>query len=303
MRFAKNEDGQKIEVQHSAQRALCLCCNNVVVGKMGRERPKYWSHLNRKDCDSWYEPMTQWHVDWQNQFPKQCQEIEMKDSNEVKHRADVKLLNGNVIEVQNSQISIGEVEQRETFYNENGQLVWILNGGNLLKSCTINYKTVKKGHYISVIFPAYINEDKYYDLDEIRDKFLLSPSVMKLKSLSSFKNEDIRNGTDIYFYFECDVDFSGIIESLKNDAYETITNNYDGDYRDVLFEINFDYYSESNEYYYNVELTKKYWRKFIDEMKSPVYIDLLEGMSEDHIYHYQKNRIVKKSQLISELIG
>ncbi len=149
MRFAKNENGHKIEVEYSGQRANCGCCNSIVVGKKGRVRPKYWSHLSTKDCDSWYEPMTQWHIDWQNKFPKQCQEIEMVGSNGIKHRADIRLNNGKVIEVQNSQIKIDDIEQREKFYNSNGQLYWILNGGNLLQSCSIKYKKKRKEKVIT----------------------------------------------------------------------------------------------------------------------------------------------------------
>lgn len=302
MRFARDSIGQKIEVQYSGQRANCGCCASVVVGKMGRIRPKYWSHLSSKECDSWYEPITQWHIDWQNQFPKQCQEIEMVDSNGMKHRADVRLKNGNVIEVQNSQINIDEIEQREKFYNSNGQLYWILNGGNLLKNCTIKYKTMRKGYYISIYIPEYTNESKYYDFDKIREKFLESSSVIKLKSLNPYKNEVIRNGTEIRFNFEHEINLSGIVENLKNDAHDVIINHYEGDYWDICSEMKFDYYSESNDYFYKVQLTKLYWRKFIDEMKSPVYIDNLNGLADDHIFYYQKNRIVKKRELISSLI-
>jgi len=304
MRFAKNENGQKIEVEYSGQRAICYCCHSEVIGRDGPFRIKHWYHKNIKDCDSWYESITQWHIDWQNQYPKECQEVEMIDSIDgTKHRADVRLNNGLVIEVQNSQINIDEIEQREKFYNSNGNLYWILNGGNLLKNCSIKYKTKRKGHYILIYIPEYTSESQYYDFDEIREKFLQSPSVMNLKSLNPFKNEDIRNGTEIQFNFEQEIIFSDIIKNLKNDAHDVITNYYEGDYRDVLFEMKFDYYSESNDYFYNVELTKLYWRKFIDEMKSPVYIDNLKGLSKDHLFYYQKNKIVKKDEFISNHIS
>jgi len=56
-----------------------------------RVRPKYWSH-KEKSCDNWYEPITDWHLKWQNYFPKNNREITIKDTEKnIYHRADIKL--------------------------------------------------------------------------------------------------------------------------------------------------------------------------------------------------------------------
>lgn len=57
-----------------------------------------------------------------------------------------------------------------------------------------------------------------------------------------------------------------------------------------------------NDGYSNVLLHKKYWSKFIDQMKYPVFIDNIRGMDESCIYWYQENRIVKKTALISKYL-
>lgn len=304
MRFAKNENGQKIEVEYSGQRAICFCCQSEVIGRDGPFRIKHWYHKNIKDCDSWHEPITQWHIDWQNQYPQECQEVEMIDSKDgTRHRADVRLNNGIVIEVQNSSINVQEIEQREKFYNTNGRLIWVLNGENLLKKCSIRYQLERKGHFISVDLPAYVDEVKNYNFDELREDFLSSSSVENLKVLDAYKNYDIQNGTDIKFNFHSSVDFYSLIVKLKEDAVEVIKKCYEENYWDIWNEFKFNYFSNSYDEFNIIRFTKNYWRRFIDEMKSPVYIDKLKGLSKDHLFYYQKNQIIKKDEFISNYIS
>lgn len=79
----------------------------------------HWAHKSLIDCDPWYEPESQWHVDWKMLFPADCQEVVVG-----RHRADVKTARG-VIEFQRSHISMAEISEREEFY---GDMVWILKG-------------------------------------------------------------------------------------------------------------------------------------------------------------------------------
>jgi len=304
MRFAKNENGQKIEVEYSGQRAICFCCQSEVIGRDGPFRIKHWYHKNIKDCDSWHEPITQWHIDWQNQYAQECQEVEMIDSKDgTRHRADVRLNNGLVIEIQNSSINVQEIKQRENFYNTNGRLVWVLNGENLLKKCSIRYQLVRRGHYIFVTMPEYVDEVKKYDFDKLRDDFLDSPNLKFLTSISAYKNYDIRNGIDIKFNFDSSVDFHSIIDKLREEAYNQIELHYAENVLDIWVGFDFDYVSISDDSFKHVRLTKQYSRRFIDEMNSPVYIDNLKGLSKDHLFYYQKNQIVKKGDFISNHIS
>lgn len=147
MRFALNGQGEKIEVEFSGQRATCSCCDHEVVGRHGKIRPKHWYHKSLKECDLWHEPITAWHLEWKNYFQKKNLEVELKDSqNKTSHRADIRLDNGLVIEVQNSPIKIEEIEQREKFYGNEKGLIWILNGKTLLKKCELSYTYEEKQH-------------------------------------------------------------------------------------------------------------------------------------------------------------
>lgn len=139
MRYALDEKENKIEVEFSGQRALCPGCKKEVTGKIYKYKKDHWAHLKR-DCDNWYEPLSDWHIEWQNYFPNQNREVTLFDkTNQEFHRADIMLDNGIVIEIQNSPIVITEVEERENFYNKKG-LIWILNAANLIpKSSFINF--------------------------------------------------------------------------------------------------------------------------------------------------------------------
>jgi len=65
MRYALDKNATKIEVEYSGQRALYAGCKNEVTGKIYKAKKDYWADL-KKDCDSWYEPMSDWHIEWQN---------------------------------------------------------------------------------------------------------------------------------------------------------------------------------------------------------------------------------------------
>jgi hypothetical protein len=71
--------------------------------------------------------MTQWHIDWQLQFPIDVQELIFTDaSTGERHRADVHM-DGITIEFQHSPIKQKEVLARENFYGSFGSLIWVVN--------------------------------------------------------------------------------------------------------------------------------------------------------------------------------
>ncbi len=98
-------------------RGECPQCGDELVAKCGEVVEWHWAHKS-KDCDPWSEPESEWHRTWKNCFDKQHQEVVLPP-----HRADVKI-NNVVIEFQKSNISQGEIRQREKFY---GDMVWVLN--------------------------------------------------------------------------------------------------------------------------------------------------------------------------------
>ncbi|MEH1887894.1 MAG: competence protein CoiA family protein [Nostoc sp.] len=117
MRYAL-VNGQKLEAQKGIIDAVCPCCGNPVIPNCGPIKIHHWSHKNLKDCDSWYEPITEWHINWQNLFPEECREVVMGN-----HRADV-VYKSCVLEFQHSFISADNIKEREAFYKN---MTWVFD--------------------------------------------------------------------------------------------------------------------------------------------------------------------------------
>lgn len=149
-------------------KANCPLCNEEVIAKCGTIKIWHWAHKSNKDCDDWYEPETEWHRNWKNEFLKEQQEVTIKkcvsdycyekkyghnhpdeynhgncvDCEFVNHRADIKTKRGIIVELQNSPISADKICDREKFYNK---MIWLLNGNNIAS----NLKLRKKGNYFT----------------------------------------------------------------------------------------------------------------------------------------------------------
>jgi len=118
-------------------KGLCICCNALVVSRFGSINAHHWAHKNVKDCDSWYEPETEWHRNWKNQFPESFREQSFFDEKAKEHhRADVHTPSGVILEFQNSSISVEEITSRDQFYKK---LIWVVNGSHFSKNIELDY--------------------------------------------------------------------------------------------------------------------------------------------------------------------
>jgi len=117
------------------EKALCPLCKQEVISKCGEIKIWHWAHKSNKDCDSWWEPESEWHINWKNEFPKECQEIIIIKEGK-KHIADIKTKTGTIIEFQKSPISTNDIKERERFYGNN--LIWLLDGKSLGKNLYFN---------------------------------------------------------------------------------------------------------------------------------------------------------------------
>lgn len=104
---------------------VCEGCHRETISKCGNIKVHHWAHKDTKECDSWWEPETEWHREWKNHFPETFREVVFRDerTDEV-HRADIHTSRGVTIEFQNSPISIDERKSREAFYEK---LIWVVN--------------------------------------------------------------------------------------------------------------------------------------------------------------------------------
>jgi competence protein CoiA len=112
---------------HEAQPGLsgeCPACAHPMVAKCGEVRIRHWAHRGGRWCDPWWEPESEWHRNWKNQFPDAWQEVIHVAPNGTKHIADVKTEHGWVIEFQHSHLEHEERRSRDAFYR---QLVWVVD--------------------------------------------------------------------------------------------------------------------------------------------------------------------------------
>lgn len=134
MYYAINKNKERITPEPSIE-AFCPGCSEKLISKCGSINVWHFSHKN-KDCDSWYEPETEWHRNWKEFFPVENREVVIQN-----HRADIKNNMGIIVELQNSSISSEEIKERENFYHS---MMWIINGEEFFDK---NITTFNKGDY------------------------------------------------------------------------------------------------------------------------------------------------------------
>jgi hypothetical protein len=114
MKFAL-VNGEPLEAQPGLS-GECPACSHPMVAKCGEFRIRHWAHRGGRRCDPWWEPESEWHRNWKNQFPDAWQEVIHLAPNGAKHIADVKTEHGWVIEFQHSHLEHEERRSRDAFY-------------------------------------------------------------------------------------------------------------------------------------------------------------------------------------------
>lgn len=109
-------------------RGSCPGCAQPLIARCGQQRMHHWAHAGNKMCDTWWEPETEWHRSWKNNFPAEWQEYFLTDEKGEKHIADVRTGQELVIEFQHSHIDPLERSLRERFYKN---MVWVVDGTRL----------------------------------------------------------------------------------------------------------------------------------------------------------------------------
>lgn len=134
-------NGKRILATPNIVGVTCPYCDEEVIPKCGRIKIWHWAHKTKENCDNWSEGETEWHLNWKSQFPEDWREVIIIEDN-IKHIADIKTNRGKVIELQNSPLSLGDLEKRELFYKD---MVWVLNSGTLGKNLELTRNP--KGFY------------------------------------------------------------------------------------------------------------------------------------------------------------
>jgi hypothetical protein len=109
------------------ERATCEHGHTLVLAN-GEIRAPYFRHLNPEDTGG--VPMTKWHAEWQSHFSKTEIVHRRKNSDQIKERrADIELDDGRIVEIQHSEISKEEVDNRKNDYTavHGKEVSWIIH--------------------------------------------------------------------------------------------------------------------------------------------------------------------------------
>ncbi len=150
MLLAIDESGERIS-PYKGGVAKCSICNSKVIAVCGIINIHHWRHEINPNCDPWQEHETEWHRSWKNEFPKDWQEIVVKENDEI-HRADVKTPNGLVLELQNSSILAPIIQEREAFYKN---MIWLINADSFKDNFEIYSKVNSKLDEIKNYYKQY----------------------------------------------------------------------------------------------------------------------------------------------------
>ncbi len=294
MKYAIDNIGSRIVPLYTGQRAVCPNCNTEVTGKIYKHRINHWAHL-KKDCDNWHEPKSDWHVQWQNQFPEKNREIFIT-KNEISHRDDIRLDNGGIIEIQNSPLTIREVKKRESFYGKEN-LVWILNSQKLASSCFLKEEIISYKDKVSIILPKVIDVINYYDPQKIIAGILDNKEI---GGLALGKNlYYVEDGNKMIFETNGDgYDFHSSWARYKFYARVVYESLYQNNGADIFYDKLIVEHRPSNRTVRNRILIKGRWRMFIDYMESPVFLDNLHGLCNDQIFDYKNKEVLDKKVFI-----
>jgi competence protein CoiA len=209
----------------------CINCGSPMVPKCGALRIKHWAHKGTRRCDPWWENETEWHRSWKNQFPTDWQEIVHYAENNEKHIADVKTLEGWVIEFQHSPIKPEERLSREDFYQK---LIWVVDGKRRSRDERQFFKLL--GNRMG----RYIKSEKYPEVQSTLPEGQIYRDWTASRShvFFDFGGEDLwwlLMGSDHYWAFILPINRSKFIKLHQKDDL-TKNNEFDAlveKYRDV----------------------------------------------------------------------
>ena len=123
MFIAKDIHNYLLDINEATKGEIYFCpnCNNKLILKTGDINAHHFAHQKKSDCDDPWSEMSEWHLNWQREFPIECREAKLEH-----HRADVKL-NNTIIEFQKSPLSSSEWIVRMDFYSANNNLIFLVD--------------------------------------------------------------------------------------------------------------------------------------------------------------------------------
>ena len=242
MYIALNQKKERVHISNAKKEEIYYCpiCNEEVITRKGSINSHHFAHKNNSKCllsDGWHYDMSDWHYDWQNQFPIENQEVIFKFNNKI-HRADV-FINNTVIEFQHSSISESEFNERNDFYKKLGyKVIWVFDArekdithrfsyindnvecswNNPIKIFNnVNFKDSQLDIYLQIDESIWYRDSNYKSINEYNE-ININNNILKISSL----NDGMKNfsSDDYYSDFEIINNFNPLKESNKNYLYK-----------------------------------------------------------------------------------
>lgn len=196
-------EGKRCKATKGAK-GICPYCKSEVIAKCGEQKVAHWAHKASKECDSWHDKETEWHLMWKNYFPESWQEIIKYDQTTgEKHIADVCTEKGFTLEFQHSAIKPEERQSRENFYKN---MNWVVDGTRLKTDFKRFEKIIDNANIAKIWCPILSpnqnnmqigNIIEIYDAESIFPKNWLNsvvPVAFDFKGLNNIDNpSDIRH--------------------------------------------------------------------------------------------------------------
>lgn len=209
MEYAIDKGERRIKAEPGLQ-GYCPICGSGVLARCGSINVWHWAHKNRKDCDPWSEPETEWHLAWKRFVIPEKVEVVIKP-----HRADIVGMKGVVIELQHSPISADEITERECFYKK---MVWVIDAASFAHNFVLkrkgNRETFRwkwpKRSWAAATCPLFLDfgNDKLFEIEK------LYPSSPE-KLVETFASD----GTRLCIHFESRRPCAGVGHTLPKDNF------------------------------------------------------------------------------------
>lgn len=213
-------NGHKTEALKDVK-GKCPICDSELIAKCGKFKMNHWSHKGVHNCDVWWEPETEWHRSWKNNFPSEWQEniLPNKLANE-KHIADILTIDNLVIEFQHSHIDPQERISREKFY---GNMVWVVDGTRLKRDYSRFLKA--KNSFQETDLPQIFHVD-FEECFPVAWLESSKPVIFDFGGTEEINNpNDIRN--NLYCLFPVKIGRYSVVAEITRTAFLTSITNGD----------------------------------------------------------------------------
>jgi hypothetical protein len=174
-------DGEQICIDNYTKEdgiPRCIPHGHELIGVHSIHRRAHFRHKHAADTNGF--PMTEWHTEWQSNFPITEQPFKNKAGQLKERRADIVLPDfQRIIEIQHSKIASGEVQERNQDYKLHGHNVtWIINAQSCIEVKYIGERIILEFRANTWLFESFLScINIYYDIDGFM--YNVQPSLIR----------------------------------------------------------------------------------------------------------------------------